>query len=155
MNKIYDFPGNTNIKNELLNNGYYIFRNIINKEDIQFAKNNIVGNKVNYTNINKFINKSMLHTVNKELNWNMQCVKYRVSNNNNSKDAGAIHRDVIYFNVNKIYPVFTCLSYLDNTTMELYPNSYYYNNMCLSSAIKNYNKSIKVKINEGDILLFF
>mgnify|MGYP006139919109 FL=1 len=44
---------------------------------------------------------------NKKLNMNLDYFKYRVSNNNNSSDAGSFHRDIhSYAGVPEIY---TCL----------------------------------------------
>ena len=48
---------------------------------------------VNYTRMRKFINDPILKSVNEKLKNTLK-YKYRASNNNNSIDASALHRDV-------------------------------------------------------------
>jgi len=53
---------------------------------------------------------------------NLDYLKYRVSNNNKSSDAGSFHRDLhSYAGVPEIY---TCLTYLDESIMEIIVGSH-------------------------------
>ena len=138
----------------LLNEGYIILRNILNKDEIKFAHNCINKSSVNYNNMSFFISKIMLPHINSYLGnkWNICHTKYRVSNNNNSSDAGTFHRDVIC--LNEWLPIFTCLTYLDSTIMEIIPKSHINNNISYSDALIQYNKKKQVRINPGDLMIF-
>jgi len=87
----------------------------------------------------------------------IQYLKYRASNNNNSTDAAILHRDVIsYTNDDEILPIFTCVVYLDETIMELLPGSHKKNSFNnVFDALSNYYSNVKrIVIRPGDILLF-
>lgn len=85
---------------ELLNKKrYFILLNIITQESVNFARQNITD-IVNYKRIKPFMDSYMLGLVNKELNMNLVCTKYRISNNNNSSDAGNFHRDLQSYSLN-------------------------------------------------------
>ena len=55
-------------------------------------------------------------------------IKYRVSNSNNSSDAGAFHRDIHTYN--ETQPIYTCLAYLDESMLEIIPKSH--KQLCIS-----------------------
>ena len=139
--------------NELNENGYILFKNVINSND---SINNIIknNNKVDYTKIKLYIENYILSSINKLLNWNSVYTKFRVSNNNNN-DAGQFHRDIITQKyTNSIDPIYTCIYYLDTTIMELIPKSHKYKSLSFYDIIKLYNTKIKIKIEPTDILLF-
>jgi hypothetical protein len=95
---------------------------------------------MNYTKMESFIKSDLLDIVNKNLNWDIIYTKFRVSNNNNSVDASAFHRDIFAINnkaLNKKVPIFTILTYLDKTTMEIIPKSHKYISMNILTSIKN------------------
>lgn len=141
---------------ELLNKkGYLILRNIIPQERINFARQNITD-KVNYKRIKPFMDNDMLGLVNKELNMNLVCTKYRISNNNNSSDAGNFHRDLQSYAPNELPKVFTCLTYLDTSIMEVLEKSHI-NIEIPYSNIYNFTKKNKREniLNPGDILIFY
>ena len=83
-----------NILNNLTSQGYYIFENILDKNSIDYGRHCFNKTKINYLNIEKFINNNVLKTVNYKLGKSLFSIKYRASNNNNSIDAAALHRDV-------------------------------------------------------------
>jgi len=133
--------------------GYFLFKNVIPKTEIEFAKKNIKGTKIKYGNLLKFIDTNMLPVVNKKLDWKLINTKYRISNNNNSSDATGLHRD-IQLHKEKHIPIFTCLSYLDEEIMELIPGSHSKPVIEAHNLLKYYNKRIRLRIKPGDILLF-
>ena len=147
------FKQNLDTLNEF---GFIIFKNIISKDDIEFARNQITDDQVNYTNMKKFIDNVMFNKTNEQLGWRSKSVKYRVSNNNNSADASLYHRDLICQDPElKLIPSFTCLSYLDTTTMELIPGSHNKLIMNTIDAISIFAKGEKITIYPGDILIFY
>lgn len=100
--------------------GYIIFRDAI---DTSLAYKSIYGKNVNYDMMTKFIDDNMLQFINGKLNWNCKYMKFRVSDNNNSADASVFHGDII-IQTNDTKPIFTCLTYLDETIMEVIPGSH-------------------------------
>ena len=140
--------------NDFNENGYIHFKKIIN---IEQAMNSIRDNKVNYYEMKDFIENTMLSNVKEIMKFeSMIYIKYRVSDNNNSADASAFHRDIICQSLNNgNIPIFTCLTYLDNTTMELIPGSHKNLFMNLNDSLTSFGKKKKIYIERGDVLLFY
>lgn len=131
--------------------GYVIFRNVINKNSIDYGREQI-NSKVNYFKMKPFIDTEMIGKINILMNMDLDYIKYRVSNSNNSSDAGAFHRDIHTYD--KTQPIYTCLTYLDESVLEIIPKSH--NNLCIPylKFIKFYNSKLQLKMNPGDLLLF-
>lgn len=94
--------------------------------------------------------------INTQFDWQTKFIKYRVSDNNNSADAGGFHRDIICCDVERrIYPVFTVLHYFDVTQMEVIPGSHL--NICDTyyNAVKSFSKYVRIQMSPGDILIFY
>jgi hypothetical protein len=138
---------------ELVNNGYLLFRNVINKGDIEKAYSCFNDKKINYPCIKSYIENVMLKNIDNKLGWSSDYIKFRVSDNNNSSDASTFHRDIIA-QENILLPSYTCLSYLDETVMEIIPNSHKNLFINLTDVLNVYSNRVKIKINPGDILLF-
>jgi hypothetical protein len=140
--------------NELNENGYIHFKKIIITDK---AMDSIRKDKVNYYEMTDFIENTILSTVQKVMKWeNPVYIKYRVSDNNNSADASAFHRDIICQSRNsENIPIFTCLTYLDNTIMEVIPGSHTKLFMNFNDSIKSLGNRKKIYIEQGDILLFY
>ena len=152
---------NTKIKdsseliNELGQKGYFILRNILNVSEIEQGKSCIKDNTVLYTSMIDFVQNIMIAKVNKVMGWSCEYVKFRVSDNNNSSDASAFHRDIICQNPHKeIYPVYTLLSYLDRTVMEIIPTSQACPVGSYSDSVKTYQLKEQITMNPGDLMLF-
>ena len=145
-----------NIINKLNTEGFYHFKNALNKKSIDYGRKYITD-KVNYTKIEKLVFNDILNTVNNLTGLNLKITKYRVSNNNNSSDASGFHRDLQVMN-NKIVshlPIYTILLYLDaNSCMQLIPGSHVKYRMNILESLQYLNKSIELKLNPGDILIF-
>lgn len=150
---------------KLYSNGYILIQNILTNEEIEFVLNayNASNNKVNYKNMELFIRNIMLKKINNFLSWNsnfVEYIKYRFSNNNNSTDAGGFHRDEVYFgninDYNKYFcPTFTCLTYLDNTKMEIIPQSHQVVKYNFTNIHKKYKSKQTIQLNRGDLLVFY
>ena len=88
------------------------------------------------------------------MNWNSQCIKYRVSEGKNKKtsnstDASVFHRDInVMDNTNTIPPIYTLVIYLDHATLELIPGSY------KQFSFELLEKSIDIPFNPGDAVIF-
>jgi hypothetical protein len=139
---------------QLQNNGFLLFRNVLRREDINFGYSCFsTDGKINYKKMKKYIEDVMLQVVNNNLGWQTDYVKFRVSDNNNSSDASTFHRDIIA-QKNKLIPSYTCLSYLDTTVMEIIPGSHKNLFIPLSDIISTYGKRMRIQMNPGDILIF-
>lgn len=134
--------------------GYIIFKELLTPHEVEQLKDCIDDDQVHYTFMQTFIENAMLRKTSHMMgpDWDLKYVKYRVSDNNNS-DAGGFHRDIIDgINI----PVFTCLTYLDSTTMELIPGSHriVVHPLDLLRIIEIYGRRIRITMNPGDVLLF-
>jgi hypothetical protein len=147
--------------NTLQDQGYYHFSNVFSPLEIKDVQNSICENEskmkvIQYKKIEEFIHEKMLRYINKEMEWDCVFAKYRVSDNNNSSDAGAFHRDVMkYNNQAVIEPCFTCLVYLDSTTMEVIPGSHKLPHMSKWEAIQNFSQRVRLSLKASDVLLFY
>jgi hypothetical protein len=138
---------------ELNKNGYIIFKNGINKNDIPNDISNI-KEKVNYTQIKNFIDNTFIPTIKKKLPSfsNPKYTKFRYSNNNNSIDASVFHQDVYNHTELKIMPIFTALAYFDKAELELIPGSHIKNNLNL---INLYTNKTVLHLEPNDIVIFY
>ena len=139
----------------LKSKGFLILRNVIPENKIKEAQL-CINKKVNYSKLKPFLDEDVMGTLNKKLGTNLTYTKYRVSNNNNSSDAGNFHRDLQSYKPKEITNVFTCLAYLDTSYMELIKRSH--KNVILPyNRINSFIKKNKIenKINPGDILIFY
>jgi hypothetical protein len=141
------------MNDELINNGYLLFRNVISKHDIEKTYSCFDEKKINYPCIKSYIENIMLKTLDHKLGWDCDYIKFRVSDNNNSSDASTFHRDIIA-QEDILLPSYTCLSYLDETVMEIIPESHKNLFIKFTDILNFYSKRIRIKINPGDILLF-
>ena len=132
-------------------NGYIIFRDVIDKKSVIYAREQITD-KVNYYKLKPFIDLEMISKVNLLTNMDLDYIKYRVSNSNNSSDAGAFHRDIHTYD--KTQPIYTCLAYLDESMLEIIPKSH--KQLCIPylKFHKYFKSKIQLKMRPGDILLF-
>jgi len=140
---------------QLESQGYLVFRNVLTNEDVERARNCIKGHEtMDYIAMRSFVEEWMLKAIDGELGTTIQYAKFRVSNNNNS-DAGALHRDIIPARQNSpCIPVYTCLSYLDRTTMEVIPGTQKRNTMSYTDALALYGRRVQITINPNDLLIF-
>ena len=135
-------------------NGYFLLKNKLSNNEINYLNYSILDNLVNYSNIQSHIDNNLISIVNESFNWNIIYCKYRVSNNNNSTDASIFHRDIINYTNSYKCPCYTLLIYLDNTIMEFIQYSHLQPNMNVSTAFINYFKNkIIINIEIGDILI--
>lgn len=136
--------------------GFLVLRQALSPRGVQHGQRCMSNDKrVNYKCMLKFIDDYMMPEIDKALDWSSVHVKIRASDNNNSSDAGSFHRDISQHHPGKIFPVFTCLSYLDVTTMELIPQSHLFPNMSHAQAIHMFAERIQVKLYPGDLLVFY
>ena len=136
----------------LRSDGYVLLRNAISSSQVERARRCMTKDLVHYGCMRSFIDYVMLPAVNAACKWNARYVKYRVSDNNNSSDASTFHRDVIC--LGDWQPVFTCLSYLDASVMELIPRSHVVLRTSVSEAVSLYPERIRIAMKPGDLLVF-
>lgn len=144
---------------QLETEGFYVMRNVLSELEIKEGVTciNKDGTQVIYSEIEKFIRKTMLEKVKGLMQWPMiDYVKYRVSDNNNSTDASGFHRDIAYQGNDKYFvpPFYTCLTYFDRTVMELIPQSHKRQHYDLSDLWDLYNSKLNLEIQPGDVLVF-
>jgi hypothetical protein len=139
----------------LLKNGYIKINNILNDNDYLIIEQNILNNdKIKYFYLKKFIDDIFCKKINNKLNWNILYTKFRFSNYSNANDASTMHRDIQSY-INKLYPIFTCLTYLDDAILEIIPESHLNNHYSMIEALTIYTKSKKINIKRGDIFIFY
>ena len=149
------------LEDQLFARGYVLLKNVIPEAEVERARACIRGDAVEYGFFQRFVESVMLPAANDAMNagplphrwrWDARYVKYRVSDNNNGSDASTFHRDVIC--LEGWQPVFTCLSYLDATVMELIPGSHRLLRMSVAEAVAMYPDFRRVAVEPGDVLLF-
>ena len=140
-----------NFFSDLKKNGFYIFRNIISNDEINFARSLVNDKTVDYFNIEKYIYNSILKRVPLECEYS----KYRISNNNNSNDASALHRDLIVIDGQETPPIFTILNYLDKSFMELIPKSHLIIKCKYRKGFELFYYKKKFEIYPNDIVIFY
>ena len=139
----------------LAENGYLVIRNKLSSTQIQYARDCFKKDKINYQNIKK-VNENYLRIAGETVGQKLTCMKFRASNNNNSVDAGAFHRDYhINSQVANPLPVYTCLLYLDDSTMQLIPGTHQQRHMCLPKAMKRFKDKKNIDVKAGDILIIY
>ena len=139
--------------NQLNKNGYVVLRNVVDKKRVHYAQNQI-NNKVNYYKLKSYLDNDMISNVNKKLGLKLNYTKYRVSNKNNSTDAASFHRDLQSY-TNKSPKVFTILSYLDVSRMELVPFTHKHISIPIINLKNMLDNRITITMNPGDILIFY
>jgi hypothetical protein len=150
------------LSSQLNKDGFILLKNIIPQNIIYKIRNQITKTSVNYNETHAYTNL-LMNYASQALGTQMSCTKYRVSNNNNSSDAASFHRDLQIHKSNAMNGkmngytpnVFTILSYLDNTVMQLIPGSHIKSSTTLLGAIKQFKSYVELEINPGDILIFY
>jgi hypothetical protein len=152
---LYRYDSPQNILNTIKDRGYYVFRNMISKEQLEIANTYFYDHKVNYNKLlDLFIKPHMLKKVGSELDKNLISIKYRASNNNNSSDAGSFHRDLHIKNNETRVNNHTVLTYLDGGIMQLIPKSNRNQAIDLLDIGDYYNNLVELRLNPGDVLIF-
>lgn len=137
--------------------GFVLLKGALSPTDVEHLEGCFDDQLIDYARMRGFIDNVMIRKTNEAMGqgWDMKYVKYRVSDNNNA-DAGGFHRDVVCQR-NKdepTYPIYTCLTYLDKTTMEVIPGTHTQHVEPLSNALTIYRKNTQVIVEPGDVLLF-
>jgi hypothetical protein len=142
---------------KLQEQGYCHFKNVFTPKQVEKARSCMSSDRkqINYEEMEHFIYDIMLKFINQSFQWDTVLTKYRVSDNNNSSDAGSFHRDVIKYDEAPQDSCFTCLTYLDDSSMELIPRSHLLPHMSYWQAWQHFqNNRVKLRMNVGDVLLF-
>jgi hypothetical protein len=107
------------------------------------------GLEIQYKQLLHFINQVMIPTLQKKMNWStFKYSKLRISDNNNNTDAAAFHRDLICYNIYEDVPIYTCLYYLDDGTMEIISEE------SNSNYMENWKKKERIQLTSGSLLVF-
>lgn len=139
---------------QLNTEGYILFKNILSIDVINKGCSYIDDQRMDYNGMRNFIEQNMLKALNTKLNTSLIYTKYRVSNNNNSIDAGAFHRDIMPIHNNSpVVPIYTCLCYLDKTVMEIIPGTHKTIVMSYTDAIRTYSAKKSIVIEPSDLLI--
>lgn len=146
-------------KSKLDEIGYVYFPKFFDATTLRNVQSTIVEQEINYTQMDDFIRNNFMKKIDGELNWESKFTKYRVSNNNNSSDASILHRDVIQIKENDVdminsFNLYTCLTYLDPSTMQIIPKSHKNPHANFFSALSNFHDTITINMEPGDVLVF-
>ena len=141
---------------DILNkNGYIIIKDAINLNILNKTKEYIKNDKVNYSEMTDFIQTDIFKIINNKLNDKYDYMKYRVSNNNNSSDAGSFHKDTKEgFTCCKLNTIFTCIMYWDKSMFQLIKGSHNILIMTPDELINYYKQKITINVNPGDLIIF-
>lgn len=144
-------------KDLLEQQGYIVFPKCIQPSLLSRYLDNEHGT-IDYTGVKQFIDSKLLSQLNHRMKWQSQYVKFRLSNNNNT-DAAAFHRDVICQSkefAKRPSPMFTCVMYLNDDTMEIVKGSHKKSSYSYLEAISMFKKEniARLKVQPGDIILF-
>lgn len=134
--------------------GFLLLTDVIEGIHVQNAQHAITKTGVHYTSIEHF-QQIVFNKINEHLQLNLICSKYRVSNNNNSVDAGQFHRDIKVFKPSNVSnEIYTVVVYLDTSIMEVIPGSHQQYSVRVFDALCNINKGKTLHVAPGDILIF-
>jgi hypothetical protein len=151
---LYKYDSPKNIINEIRDKGYYIFRNMIPKNELEIAKEYFYDNKVNYNKLfEMFIKPSMLEKVGNQIDKKLVTIKYRASNNNLS-DANAFHRGLHIKSGEKRVSNHSVITYIDGGIIEIIPTSNRKQNIDIMDVKEYYDMREEVHLNPGDVLIF-
>ena len=135
--------------------GYIHLNSVISKDMLEKMYSNMNDTQMNYTGMQSLINQVIQSSVNPILHWQADYIKFRVSDNNNSVDASAFHRDIFNQTDKKEdFPCYTCVMYLDKTVMEVVPGSHLTPFLSHYDALTQLFNVKKIYLNAGDILVF-
>ena len=135
--------------------GYIHLNAAINQDMLEKMYSNMNDTQMNYTGMQSLINQVIQSSVNPTLHWQADYIKFRVSDNNNSVDASAFHRDIFNQTDKKEdFPCYTCVMYLDKTVMEIVPGSHLTPFLSHYDALTQLFNVKKIYLNAGDILVF-
>jgi len=144
-----------NQQTDLHADGYVLLKNALSQDDIKYALSCDLGDgKVDYVKMRRFIDAKFFAGIQRNLDaiTDPHYSKFRLSNNNNAKDAAMIHSDIYNHTNLPTIPIFTCLCYFDDAKMELIPKSHILNNTASSSQA--FDRRIQLKLGRGDVLVF-
>lgn len=132
--------------------GYIILHSVLSAEELENGSH-MIDKTIDYIALKNFIDTIFFPTIIKNQSFitDPKYVKFRFSNNTNSKDASLFHGDIYNHSKIDILPIYTCLCYFDSTQMEIVPGSHLPHN---DWSINSYNTKILLDIQPGDILIF-
>ena len=141
-----------NWRQNLDEKGYLLLENILDTDRVEITKNAISKENVNVDILD--FTKYMLQKIGTTLDTTIDFQKYRLSNNSNFVDASGFHRDVQCLKDWK--PIMTCLTYLDDTDMEIIEGSHKSKNLSYKKAYDLLTTNRKtVHIKSGNVLVFY
>jgi hypothetical protein len=149
--------------------GFLLMPQVLSEAEVAVAQvciSDTAPYSVHYTAMENFIRDTMQRKVNRLMQglkdglprrpeyipFDLQVIKYRVSDFSNS-DATTFHRDVV---CNREWqPYLTCLTYLDETVMQLIPQSHRQPSLSWRQAFQAFKGRRELTVRPGDILLFY
>lgn len=135
--------------------GYIHLKQMINKDMLEKMYSNMDDTQMNYTEMKMLIDQVIQNKINPTLNWRADYIKFRVSDNNNSVDASAFHRDIFNQTTDdEDFPCFTCVIYLDKTIMEVVPGSHLTPFLSHYEAFRQWFNIKQIVLEVGDVLVF-
>lgn len=143
---------------ELGTRGFIHFKKILSPDEISQGITTIKDKTLDYKGMEKFVTGPFFDKINKKFGWSTVYTKFRVSDNNNSVDASAFHRDIFPINdavnATEAPPIFTILTYFDKTVMEVIPGSHVQPQMSYGQAVRRFFDAERLTIEPGDMLIF-
>jgi hypothetical protein len=145
------------MESELHSRGFFLLKGALNPSEVEKGLSTIKDRDLDYSGMEQFVRGPFLGKINGAFSWSTVYTKYRVSDNNNSVDASAFHRDIFPINGAESAgapPVYTILTYFDKTVMEIIPGSHNELDMSYGLAVRRYFDAERLVIEPGDMLIF-
>jgi hypothetical protein len=142
---------------ELHSRGFLLMKGALNASEVAQGISTIRDKDLDYYGMEQFVRGTFLGKINSAFSWSTVYTKFRVSDNNNSVDASAFHRDIFPINGAESAgapPVYTILTYFDKTVMEVIPGSHNELDMSYGNAVQRYFDAERLLIEPGDMLIF-
>ena len=143
-------------------NGYVVLRKLFPASQLQVVADMLGGpdgGSMRYDDVVQWVRGSMLPAIGASVGMPGLCfTKLRASDNNNSSDAASFHRDLVPISreVKGVEQMYTCLTYLDATRMEVVSGSHLKPAVSLVEALGRAGKDVvSLQLEPGDGLLFY
>jgi|TARA_E500000178_G_scaffold233521_1_gene229989 hypothetical protein len=144
--------------NDFKNKGYIVIKNKQPDTFETLANHFYHENKVDYEALKHFIDNSYFPSLQKNITSvdivHPRYGKFRFSDNNNSSDAAAFHGDIYNHTDEDIVPVYTCLYYFDDATLEIIPQTHKQSFLHSTSSHASYKSKEQIHIQGGTFIIF-
>ncbi len=139
------------VQHSLNVNGFCLIRGGVGRTVVDAIAATCKENCVDYCALKPIVLGSMIDSVNTATGWDAVCPKWRLSNSTNKTDAGNFHRDHKFYD--RVYPIYTALTYIDGGHIGLVPGSHAKTHRSLLESVRCYSERIELFAQPCDLLI--